>query len=167
MNTKRLLATALAGLAIAALGYYAAYSVGTARCRSMCQSPAPDLAWLKQEFHLGDAEFQRVVALHEAYRPACQDRCRLIDAKNAELRARLLQTGAVTPEVDRALAEAAGLRRNCQTAMLKHFVEVSRAMPPAQGRRYLEWICGQTLSPAHAAMMAGAGSVHVHEPAGH
>ncbi len=161
------MAIILAGLAVAVLGYYAAYSVGTMRCRRLCQSPTPDLAWLKQEFHLGDAEFQRVVALHEAYRPACQDRCRLIDAKNAEVRGLLARTGAVTPEVERALTEAAALRRNCQTAMLKHFVDVSRAMPPAQGRRYLEWICDQTFSPAHASMTAGAGPVHLHESAGH
>lgn len=167
MSTKRLVTIVLAGLAVAALGYYAAYSVGMARCRGLCQDSTPDLAWLKQEFHLGDAEFQRVVALHDAYRPACRERCRLIDAKNAELRALLLRSGTVTPEVERTLAEATALRRDCQTAMLKHFVEVSRAMPPAQGRRYLEWICDQTLSPAHASMTAGAGPVHVHESAGH
>jgi hypothetical protein len=29
--------------------------------------------------------------------------------------------------------------------MLKHFQEVSRAMPPEQGRRYLAWVQEQTV----------------------
>jgi hypothetical protein len=37
--------------------------------------------------------------------------------------------------------------------MLKHFLDVSRAMPPEQGRRYLSWILDQTLLPEHR--MAG------------
>jgi hypothetical protein len=46
--------------------------------------------------------------------------------------------------------------------MLKHFVEVSRTMPPEQGQRYLDWICAQTLAPAHAAMAPGP-SAPAHE----
>src|ERR1039458_7466301 len=35
------------------------------------------------------------------------------------------------------LAEVAALRAKCQANMLEHFYEVSQAMPPEQGRRYL------------------------------
>lgn len=159
---KRLVLIAVAGLALAVSGYYLVYSAGTVRCRDLQRSAAPDLAWLKMEFHLSDAEFQRISKLHDAYLPGCQDRCRKVDAKNAELRGLIAKSGTVTPEAERALAEAATFRGECQAAMLKHFVEVSRAMPPEQGRRYLDWICTKTLAPAHAAMAPGA-SAPAHE----
>ncbi len=44
---------------------------------------------------------------------------------------------SVTAEVERILAEIGSLRAQCQSAMLRHFDEVSRAMPPDEGRRYL------------------------------
>lgn len=36
------------------------------------------------------------------------------------------------------------MRSECQAEMLKHFFEVSRAMPPEQGKRYLAWVQEQT-----------------------
>ena len=48
-------------------------------------------------------------------------------------------TGAtnVTAAAEAKLAELGTLRAQCQTQMLRHFVEVSQAMPAEQGRRYL------------------------------
>jgi hypothetical protein len=46
----------------------------------------------------------------------------------------------MTPEIQKNLADAAQIRADCETAMLAHFFEVSRTMPPAEGRRYLEWV---------------------------
>ena len=54
---------------------------------------------------------------------------------------------AVTPEIKQALAEAARLRAECETAMLQHFYEVSRTMPSEQGKRYLAWVQQETLLP--------------------
>jgi hypothetical protein len=163
---KRLVSVGMAGLALACLSYFLVYCAATAPWRRLPQSATPGLAWLKEEFHLGDAEFQRIRQLHEAYLPACQERCRKIDAKNAELRGLIAKSGAVTPEAERALAEAAALRSECQAAMLKHFVEVSRAMPPEQGRRYLDWICARTLTPEHTTMAPSA-TAPAHEHPGH
>ena len=36
------------------------YYLGTARCRTIMHEPQPELAWLKQEFQLSDAEFVRI-----------------------------------------------------------------------------------------------------------
>jgi hypothetical protein len=36
--------------------------------------------------------------------------------------------------------------------MLQHFFEISRTMPPAQGRRYLEWISERTFIRSHSDM---------------
>ncbi len=160
---KRLLLVVLAGLGLAGAGYFAVYSAGTACCRDLQQSAAPGLAWLKQEFKLSEGEFERIVKLHDAYEPACAERCRKIDALNARLRELIVASGAVTPELERTLAAAADLRRECQAAMLQHFIEVSRAMPPEQGKRYLDWVCARTLGPAHEAMASVSGSAPTHE----
>jgi hypothetical protein len=139
------------GLALCLAAYLAVYLTGTAPVRALTRDPAPELGWLKREFHIGDAEYLRIAGLHAQYESDCAKRCQLIDAKNAELQAALLRAGSVTPEVRQKLAEAEALRAECQTAMLEHFAAVSRSMPPEQGRRYLAWVAQQTF-PAHQAM---------------
>jgi hypothetical protein len=69
----------------------------------------------------------------------------------------LVVSTTVTPEIEAVLGEAARLRRECQTEMLKHFFTVSQAMPPEQGRRYLAWMQEQTLSPTHQSMLPQVG----------
>jgi len=156
----------LVGLLLALAGYFAIYHVTLSCCGVPAKGEAAELGWLKQDFHLSEAEFRRVSELHQAYLPACRERCARIDAKNGELRKLLAQAGAVTVEVERALAESATLRGECQAAMLRHFVEVSRAMPPEQGKRYLEWISARTLAPQHDSM-APAAAVRPPEQHGH
>ena len=128
------------------VGAYAAFYFGaTSGHRHMAHEPAAELLWLKSEFHLTDAEFQRVSDLHEAYLPQCREMCRKIAAKNVELKTIIAQTNAVTPQIKEKLAEIAEIRSECQATMLRHFFEVSQAMPAEQGRRYLEWIENKTL----------------------
>src|SRR5258705_6441572 len=98
----------------------------------MEQSSHPQLAWLKNEYHLTDAQFAQVAQLHDAYLPKCAEMCRRIDEQNAKVQQLLAATNAVSPEIKSALAEAARLRAECETAMLQHFYETSRAMPPDQ-----------------------------------
>jgi Heavy-metal resistance len=134
----------LLGLAFALAAYCGGYFASTAKPRAMLHSDAPELAWLKEEFNLSDAEFKRISDLHDAYLPGCMERCQRIEAKNKELKAIVAQSGAMTPEVERKLAEAAAIRLECEKAMLSHFLAVSKAMPPEQGKRYLSWIEQQT-----------------------
>jgi len=150
---KRAWLILVSGLAAAALGYFGFYHLCIADARHMRQSPTPELAWLKAEFRLGDAEFNRIATLHEAYREGCMERCRLIDGKNEALKAMLAGTNVITPEIERALAEAAQLRAECLTHMLQHFYEVSQSMPPEQGRRYLIWVHERTLQTGTHRMM--------------
>jgi hypothetical protein len=60
----------------------------------------------------------------------------------------------MTPEIEAAVAESARLRGECQRNMLKHFYEVSRTMPPEQGRRYLAWVQERTCLSGEG-MMSG------------
>ena len=143
----------VAGL-VAGLGaYFGFYLISTARYHSLQHSPEPELAWLQRELHLADAEFTRICQLHQSYLAGCMERCRQIDQKNEELKALLAATNTVTPEIEKTLAEAAQLRAECQKKMLLHFYEVSRTMPPEQGKRYLAWVQEQTvLSDTHSQM---------------
>jgi hypothetical protein len=141
---RRFLITIACGLVGAILAYYTFYQTGTARLRSMLRSEHPELAWLKAEFKLPDAEFARVAELHAGYLPRCSERCRQIEQLNESLAQQLNGSQEFTPEMARLLQERSQLFSLCQTEMLKHFFEVSRTMPPAQGKRYLEWVSTHT-----------------------
>ena len=72
------------------------------------------------------------------------------EQQNARLRSLLAENPTVTAEVQELLTERARTRALCEAEMLKHFLEVSRAMPPEQGRRYLAWVQEQTVLQAQA-----------------
>jgi hypothetical protein len=132
------------GLAGCLLAFTAVYFLGTAGARGMMQEAQPELAWLKKEFKLRDAEYQRILALHQEYLPKCAERCRYIEEQNEELRRLLTEAHDVTPEIVAVMNKRAQMRAECEAEMLKHFFAVSRTMPPEQGRRYLAWIEEQT-----------------------
>lgn len=134
----------LLGLLVGTAGFSGFYYLGTASHRSLMQEPQPELAWLKKEFKLSDVEFARISQMHAAYRPQCAERCRRIEEQNEKLQRLLAQSTNVTPEIQTLLAERAKTRAECETEMLKHFLAVSRTMPPEQGRRYLSWVQRQT-----------------------
>jgi hypothetical protein len=133
------------GLLAAAAGYSSVYVSCTACARNLQRSQQPELAWLKIEFNLNDAEFKRVSELHSAYLPQCREMCRKIDAQDAQLQRLFANSTDVTPQIERALAQGSQLRAECQIMMLRHFIRVSQTMPPGQGRRYLAWVEGKAL----------------------
>ena len=137
------------GLLAAVVGYCALYYRGTSEHRRMLECPAPELAWLKKEFQLGDAEVERITKLHDGYMPRCAELCRRIAEKNSELQQLLAGTNVDNAAVERKLKETGDLRVQCQQNMFNHFLEVSRQMPPEQGRRYLQWVQQRTLTPEH------------------
>ncbi|MBI3415271.1 MAG: hypothetical protein HY043_08120 [Verrucomicrobia bacterium] len=128
------------GVVGAAVAYCCFYLMGTATPRALMRSAQPELAWLKHEFNLGDAEFTRISQLHAGYLPQCMERCRHIEQLNSKLSNALATATQVTPEIEKILNERAQIRATCQAEMLKHFFEVSRTMPAEQGKRYLAWV---------------------------
>jgi hypothetical protein len=140
----------LMGLLLGTGGFSGFYYLGMAPCRNMMQERQPELAWLKKEFNLNEAELARITQLHEAYLPQCAKRCRVIEGQNVKLKELLAKDGAVTPEIQDLLTERAKTRAQCEAEMLKHFREVSRTMPPEQGRRYLAWVEEQTVLRSQA-----------------
>ena len=146
-SVKRGVLILLFGLLAAAVAYCCVYRASTSAARSLKQSDKPELAWLKEEFRLSDAEFKRVAELHAAYLPQCREMCREIDAHSAKLEALLSGATNMTPEITAALAESSRLRSECQTMMLRHFFQVSQTMPSEQGRRYLSWVKEKAFLP--------------------
>ncbi len=135
------------GLILSVAAFCGLYFGKTASHRALLQTETPELAWLKHEFNLSDTEFTRISQLHDGYMPHCAEMCKRIGSKNSELKALLTHTNVLTAEIEQKLSEASQLRLECQKMMLAHFMEVSRAMPPEQGKRYLAWVQEQTLLP--------------------
>jgi len=144
---KRGLLILVVGLLAAAAAYGCVYFACTSSARSLEHSDRPELAWLKDEFKLTDAEFKRVSEFHATYLPQCREMCRKIDAQNAQLQRLLGSATNATPEIDAALTGAAQLRTDCQRMMLQHFIQVSQTMPPERGRRYLAWVKEKAFLP--------------------
>jgi hypothetical protein len=151
---KRAVTVLVAGLVAAVAAYCALYFFRTSCDCPSLNGPAPELQWLKDEFRLGDPEFQRVVRLHEDYKPRCEEMCHRIAGKRAELK-HLIDHGETNATVlEQKLTEAAALRLQCQTNMLRHFLSVAAQMPPEQGRRYLAWIQERTFVESGGMMEA-------------
>jgi hypothetical protein len=130
----------LLGVMLSTAAFSGFYYFGTACCRKLMQEPQPELAWLKKEFQLSDAEFTRLTQMHAAYLPQCRQRCERIAELDRQLQRLLTDATNMTPEIQNLLALRARTRGECEIEMTKHFLEVSRAMPAEQGRRYLAWV---------------------------
>ena len=141
---RRVVLILSAGLLGAVLAFCVFYYCGTRNERHLMDSEQPELAWLKSEYNLSDAEFNRISALHSAYLKDCEQMCMRIAEKNRELKELLAHTNGVTAEVEKNLADAAQLRAQCQRNMLQHFIQVSKQMPAEQGQRYLVWVQEKT-----------------------
>jgi hypothetical protein len=137
------------GLLAAVTAYSVSYWTQSGAWPSKPSGQPAELSWLQKEFQLSQSEYSRIVQLHEAYLPRCAVNCQKIEAINQKLTQLLVRTNRVTPDIEQALREAARIRADCQIMMLKHFYEVSQAMPAAQGKRYLEWMHAQTLLPPY------------------
>src|SRR6266700_5848618 len=100
----------LLGLLACAAAFFGIYYLGTVHCRDMMRESKPELAWLKKEFKLSDAEFARISQLHEAYLPQCRERCMRIKEQNQKLKQLLSRSETVTPEIQNLLADRAKTR---------------------------------------------------------
>ena len=134
---RRSLAILAAGLLAGLAVFWLTYLWQTRESRYAMGSPLPELTWVRSEFGLTQKEFETVSRIHADYLPHCQEMCRRISEQNSRLREVVLNSEEVTPEVQDALRDAVRLRLECQTAMLSHFYQMSRAMHPEKGRRYL------------------------------
>lgn len=144
---KRGLLILAACLAIAAVGYGVYYRGATASARAMLARSDGEMEWLRQEFHLSDAQFAKVEALHAAYVPKCDEMCRKIAEANARLEELVSQAHQLSPEIAAAFDRATAVQADCRKQMLAHIYEVSAQMDPVQGRRYFALMKGRVIQP--------------------
>ena len=121
--------------------------VGTAEMRSAASDSDSGLVWLRKEFRLSDAQFQRIKGLQSAYAGKCDLMCQRIMDANAALDAAISRNKQVTPEIQQALTEVARVQQECQQGTLTHIYEVSEQMDPDQGERYLQMMKRKILQP--------------------
>jgi hypothetical protein len=163
---RRSLIILIGVLAVGVAVFGGSYFLAQWLCARQMSNPADDLAWLRQEFRLSDAEMARVRKLHDGYLPKCGEMCERIAAKRREVDQALLGATNVTPLAEQKLVELGTLRAQCQAQMLHHFAEVSQVMPPEQGRRYLGEMQRLTLGfheQIEQSMSGSAGHSHGHE----
>lgn len=127
----------LGAAAICALTFAGSYYVAQRVSARHTANPADDLDWLRQEFHLSASEMARIRRLHNGYLPQCGELCQRIAEKKVEIENALAGATNVTAAAERKLHELGDLRAQCQAQMFRHFADVSREMPPAEGQRYL------------------------------
>jgi hypothetical protein len=158
---NRSLVIVLGALVLGAALFGGAYRMSQRLCQVCVTQPPDNLDWLRKEFHLNAAEMARIQKLHENYLTQCDAMCRMVAAKKQELATALNNTTNVNPVAEQKLAELAACRAQCQSRMLQYFVDVSRVMPPADGRRYLTEMQNAVLG------LSGGNAQPVSEPAGH
>lgn len=145
-------------LLLAGGGYCSYYYFATVGISSMMCSQGGEMEWLRHEFKLTDAQFEKIRSLHAAYRPHCDRMCKDVAASRSRLDHLIDANRSITAEVESAFKEYAALEEKCRQAMLGHIYEVSAAMPPESGTRYLHMMKEHILLPynaAHTALRAG------------
>jgi hypothetical protein len=143
-------------------GSYATARHATVKC---CANPTDDLSWLRAEFHLNDTEMARIRELHEGYLPQCAEMCAQIAVQKNALNSLLGNGTNLNVGAQAKLKEIAALRAQCQAQMLRHFIAVSQAMPPEQGRRYLAEMKRLTLDHHQQMEQSMSGDTgHEHHP---
>jgi len=124
-------------LAIAMAAGFAGYRAGCdpAMHEQACRSDT--MAWLRQEFHLTDAQYAAIDELHRGYTASCDEHCRAIreamQARDALESAKPADPAAIAA-AGRRVRELSG---RCETALLRHLGQVAALMSPEDGRRYL------------------------------
>jgi hypothetical protein len=120
---------------------------GTTDLRSVSADRDAGLVWLRREFHLTDAQFQRIQALQTAYAGKCDLMCQQIMNANAALDAAISRNRRVTPEIQQAMGEVARVQQECQQSMLAHIYEVSEQMNPNSAEQYLQIMKQRIIQP--------------------
>ncbi len=151
MSRKTGLALLFVLLAVA--GYATTYFL---RLQSACPYGHDDpsgLQWLRKEFHVTDVQFEKIKALHKAYRPICDERCSRVRDAELELQQYIDANTDMTPELSAAFDRTSQVREECRRGMLEHIYAVSREMEPSEGRRFVEVMSRHMLFSAQGTQM--------------
>ena len=115
-----------------------------------------ELAFLKREFALTPAQYDKVLALHHAYSPVCADHCSRYMTAHRRLAELLQNQTSWSAEAGALIAEQARIQSECHASMLKYAYDVAACMSPEQGSRYLTLIKMQLIEGDPAGMFAAS-----------
>jgi hypothetical protein len=146
----RLIWVVLGALVIGILAFCAYHFFATRELREMVAAPNGEMEWLRQEYHLSDAQFKKIETLHSAYVPICNEMCSRIAAANAKLDRLVSDSKEITPELQNAIQEDGVVQGECRKQMLAHIYQVSAQMSPAEGERYLRMMKARIIQPGLA-----------------
>jgi hypothetical protein len=135
-----LLTLAVLLLAAGAAGL-ASYRASSNPALQEAQRDGDSLAWVRAEFKLDDAQFQKIQALHAGYARTCAEHCSAV--QNAmETLAAVPASGRGTAAEQRRAAESRlqELEARCERSMTDHVHRVAACMAPAEGARYLQMV---------------------------
>ena len=108
----------------------------------------PELAWLRVDLKLSDAQFAKASELHVAYRPTSVEMCRSIAEAHAKLESLTHGSRAISPELEDAIRDHARVHAECHKKMLEHLYQTA---DQAEKRR----AC-QTVSHFNSVRVSGA-----------
>lgn len=131
-------------LVVAAAAYFTCYHLATRESQRMLGS-ADDLAWLRAEFTLDDAQARAIATLQADYEPRCMAMCDRIATSSARLKKLLHESASMTPELEAAMREASQTEADCHAATLAQAFAISARMAPAQAARYRTMIAARVL----------------------
>lgn len=134
-------------LAAACGVYLAYYTLATRQTRALVSAQDGEMEWVRREFRLSDAQFERVKVLHDAYEPQCMELCRKISEANAALDRLIRTSNGITPEIKAAMARCTAVQLECHQAMLEHIYRVSNCMAPEDALRYRTMMESRILQP--------------------
>ena len=150
MNKRLWLAalTLFVAVLAGALAFFACYRAAVVPecCRD--HPAAKELGWLRHEYRLSDAQFERIEQLHADYAPRCAQMCQRVAAQRARLAALIQAARETSPEVTEALQATAALEQECRQATLSHIYAVAAVMPPEEGRRYVASMSASIVAPS-------------------
>ena len=93
----------IGALAAGVIAFYGCNFFATRDLRHVAAAPNGGLEWLRREFHLSGAQFQKIEALQSAYAPVCNEMCRRITDANLKLDRLVSENHEVTPELAAAI----------------------------------------------------------------
>lgn len=128
----------IAAAVLSVVAYCVYFHCATRPVHAMMKQPEAEMEWLRREFGISDAQFEKIKTRHAAYRPTCEEMCRKIVDANGRLDQAIRSSTTMTPEVDAALRRATEVQQECRQAMLAHIYSVSAEMNPESAKRYVE-----------------------------
>lgn len=101
------------------------------------QGLALGMAWLKNEYQLDDATFEKVTEAHRRYMRECAQRCHELADVNRHFLSEVQEDSPRQSDLDAVQILRESICHDCRLAMIAHVHEVAALMKEETGRRFI------------------------------